>query len=148
MDIAIRTVVVFWFIFLLMRIIGKRELSNLEPFDLILLIVLGDSVQQGITQDDYSVTGALIVISVFGLLQLFVSYANFKFPRLRPLLDGEPLVIIEDGKTIEKNMRRERLTQDDLVEQARSQQITSLDDVQWAVLERDGTISFIKKGGS
>src|SRR5256885_724610 len=108
-----------------MRIIGRRELSNLEPFDLILLVVLGDSVQQGITQDDYSVTGALIVVSVFGLLQLFVSYTNFKFPRLRPLLDGEPLVIVQDGKPVEKNMRRERLTQDDLLEQARQQQIAS-----------------------
>jgi uncharacterized membrane protein YcaP (DUF421 family) len=131
-----------------MRIIGRRELSNLEPFDLILLVVLGDSVQQGITQDDYSVTGALIVVSVFGLLQLFVSYANFKFPRLRPLLDGEPMVVIENGKPIDKNMRRERLTPDDLLEEARQQQITSLDEVQWAILEPDGTISFLKKGGS
>jgi uncharacterized membrane protein YcaP (DUF421 family) len=148
MDLAIRTFAVFWFIFLLMRIIGRRELSNLEPFDLILLVVLGDSVQQGITQDDYSVTGALIVVSVFGLLQLGVSYANFRFPRLRPLLDGDPMVIVENGEPIAKNMRRERLTIDDLLEQARQQQISSLDEVQWAVLERDGTISFLTKGGS
>src|SRR5205085_64650 len=125
MDLVVRTAVVFCFIFLLMRIIGRRELSNLEPFDLILLVVLGDSVQQGITQDDYSVTGALIVVSVFGLLQLGVSYANFRFPRLRPLLDGDPMVIVENGEPIAKNMRRERLTIDDLLEQARQQQISS-----------------------
>src|SRR5436309_15934562 len=145
MDLVFRTVVVFSFIFVLMRIIGRRELSSLEPFDLILLVVLGDSVQQGITQDDYSVTGALIVISVFALLQLFVSYLSFRFPRLRPVLDGQPLVLVENGKPLEKNLRRERLTMEDLMEQARSQQVESLDKVKWAVLETSGEISFIPK---
>jgi uncharacterized membrane protein YcaP (DUF421 family) len=148
MDLAVRTAIVFLFIFLLMRLVGRRELSNLEPFDLILLIVLGDSVQQGITQDDYSVTGALIVISVFALMQLGVSYLNFRFPRLRPLLDGQPLVLVEDGKTIDKNLRRERMTVDDLMEQARIQQIDSLDKIKWAVLETSGDVSFIQKSGS
>jgi len=148
MDLAIRTVVVFCFVFLLMRIIGRRELSNLEPFDIILLIVLGDSVQQGVTQDDYSVTGALIVISVFALMQLLVSYLNFRFPRLRPVLDGQPLVLVENGKTIEKNLRRERMTMQDLMEQARTQQIDSLDKIKWAVLETSGAVSFIPKDGS
>jgi uncharacterized membrane protein YcaP (DUF421 family) len=147
MDLAIRTFVVFCFIFLLMRIIGRRELSNLEPFDLILLVVLGDSVQQGVTQDDYSVTGAIIVVSVFALMQLLVSYLNFRVPRLRPLLDGQPIVLVDDGKTIDRNLRRERMTAEDLMEQARGQQIESLDQVKWAVLETSGTISFIKKGG-
>src|SRR5436305_220889 len=148
MDLVVRTVVVFCFIFLLMRIVGRRELSNLEPFDLILLVVLGDSVQQGVTQDDYSVTGALIVISVFALMQLFVSYLNFRFPRLRPVLDGHPLVLVEDGKAIERNLRRERMTVDDLMEQARGQQIDSLDKIKWAVLETSGEVSFIPKSGS
>jgi uncharacterized membrane protein YcaP (DUF421 family) len=148
MDIALRAIVVFCFIFLLMRVVGRRELSSLEPFDLILLIVLGDSVQQGITQDDYSLTGALAIIAVFATLQVLVSWLNFRFPRLRPLLDGHPLVLVEDGKAIERNMKRERLTLDDVLEQARGQQIASLDEVQWAVLETSGEISFIKKGSS
>jgi uncharacterized membrane protein YcaP (DUF421 family) len=148
MDLVLRTVVVFCFIFLLMRIVGRRELSNLEPFDLILLVVLGDSVQQGITQDDYSVTGALIVISVFALMQLLVSYLNFRFPRLRPVLDGQPLVLVENGKAIDRNLRRERLSMDDLMEQARSQQLERLDQVKWAVLETSGEISFIPKSSS
>ena len=90
-------------------------------------------------------TGALIVISVFALLQLFVSYLSFRFPRLRPVLDGQPLVLVENGKPIEKNLRRERLTMEDLMEQARSQQVESLDKVKWAVLETSGEISFIPK---
>jgi uncharacterized membrane protein YcaP (DUF421 family) len=145
MDLALRTVVVFFFIFLLMRIVGRRELSSLEPFDLILLVVLGDSVQQSLTQDDYSVTGAFIVVSTIALLQVFLSYLNFRVPRLRPLLDGEPIVIVQDGKVIEGNARRERLTLEDIAEAARLQQVASLEDVQWAVLETSGELTFIEK---
>jgi uncharacterized membrane protein YcaP (DUF421 family) len=145
MDIAIRSAVIFFFIYLLMRIIGRRELSSLEPFDLILLVVLGDSVQQAVTQDDYSVTGAFIVVSTIALLQVFVSYVNFKVPRLRSVIDGEPIVVIQDGKVIEGNARRERLTLEDIAEAARMQQIASLEDVQWAVLETSGELSFVEK---
>ncbi|MDX6512555.1 MAG: hypothetical protein QOE36_2059 [Gaiellaceae bacterium] len=145
MDIALRAVVVFAFIYLVTRLIGRRELSSLEPFDLILLIILGDTVQQGLTQDDYSLTGAVIAISVIALLQVTVSYANYRFPRLRPLLDGEPVVILQDGQLIERNLARERLTPEEVAEQARIQQIKSLDDVEWAVLETSGEISFIPK---
>ena len=148
MDIVLRGIFVFVFLFVLMRIIGKRELSSLEPFDLILLIVLGDAVQQGLTQDDYSLTGAMLAIGTIAALQVCVSYANFRFPRLRPLLDGEPVVIVQDGKPIDRNLRRERLTLDDIAEQARIQSIGSLDDVAWAVLETSGQISFIKKSDS
>ena len=148
MDIVLRGIFVFVFLFVLMRIIGKRELSSLEPFDLILLIVLGDAVQQGLTQDDYSLTGAMLAIGTIAALQVGVSYANFRFPRLRPLLDGEPVVIVQDGKPIDRNLRRERLTLDDIAEQARIQSIGALDDVAWAVLETSGQISFIKKSDS
>ena len=145
MDLAIRSAVIFFFIYLLMRIVGRRELSSLEPFDLILLVVLGDSVQQAVTQDDYSVTGAFIVVSTIALLQVFLSYLNFRVPRLRTLLDGEPIVVVQDGKVIEGNARRERLTLEDIAEAARLQQIASLDDVQWAVLETSGELSFVEK---
>jgi uncharacterized membrane protein YcaP (DUF421 family) len=145
MDLAIRSAVIFFFIYLVMRIIGRRELSSLEPFDLILLVVLGDSVQQAVTQDDYSVTGAFIVVSTIALLQVFVSYVNFKVPRLRSVIDGEPIVIVQDGRVIEGNARRERLTLEDIAEAARMQQIASLEDVQWAVLETSGELSFVEK---
>ena len=124
---------------------GRRELSSLEPFDLILLVVLGDTIQQGLTQDDYSVTGAVIAVSVIASLQVVLSYANFRFPRLRPLLNGEPIVLVQDGEFIEANVKRERLTVDDVMEAARAQQIESLDKVRWAVLETSGNISFIEK---
>jgi uncharacterized membrane protein YcaP (DUF421 family) len=145
MDLAIRATFLFFFVFLLTRIIGRRELSSLEPFDLILLIVIGDAIQQGLTQDDYSVTGAMIVVGTFALLQVMVSFLSYKFPPLRPALDGEPIVIVQDGKPIERNMRRERVTVAEVLVEARCQQIVSLDEIEWAVLETSGRISVIPK---
>src|SRR5438093_12616729 len=97
MDIVLRGIVIFGVLYVLMRVIGRRELSSLEPFDLILLVVVGDAVQQGLTQDDYSLTGAFLAIGTIAVLQVGVSYANFRLPRLRGVLDGEPVVIVQDG---------------------------------------------------
>src|SRR5437764_9727922 len=143
MDLAFRAIFLFSFIYLLTRVMGRRELSSLEPFDLILLIVIGDAVQQGLTQDDYSVTGALIVVGTFALMQVGISYVSFRFRRLRPVLDGEPIIVVQDGKAIERNLTRERLTVEEVLVEARQQQLTSLDEIAWAVLETSGKISVI-----
>jgi uncharacterized membrane protein YcaP (DUF421 family) len=148
MDVVLRAVFVFVLLYVLMRVIGRRELSSLEPFDLILLVVLGDLVQQGVTQDDYSTTGIMLAIGTIALLQLFVSFMNYRFPRIRPLLDGEPIILVQDGKPIERNMRRERVTLEDIAAAARQQNIAAIADVQWAVLETNGQLSFIKKSDS
>jgi uncharacterized membrane protein YcaP (DUF421 family) len=148
MDLALRAAFLFCFVYLLTRIMGRRELSSLEPFDLILLIVIGDAIQQGLTQADYSVTGALIVVGTFAMLQVLISFLSFRFPRLRPALDGEPIVIVQDGKVIEKNVRRERLTVEEILVEARREQLLSIEQVQWAVLETSGKISIIPKHSS
>jgi uncharacterized membrane protein YcaP (DUF421 family) len=146
MDLAFRAIVIYFFIYLLTRVVGRRELSSLGPFDIILLVVIGDAVQQGMTQDDYSVTGALIVVTVIAVLQVFMSYLSFRFRRVRIVLEGEPIVIIQDGKPIERNMRRERLAVDEVMEQARaSAQISSMDEIQFAIVENSGAISFVQK---
>jgi uncharacterized membrane protein YcaP (DUF421 family) len=145
MDLVIRATFAFLFIFAMTRLIGRRELGKLQAFDLILFIVIGDLVQQGITQSDYSITGLALVVSTICLLTVFVSYMSYRFPRIRPLLEGEPVVILEDGRLIETNLKRTRLTLDDVEEAARLEQIVSLDEVRWAVLENGGSISFIPK---
>jgi uncharacterized membrane protein YcaP (DUF421 family) len=131
-----------------MRIVGRRELSNLQPFDLVLLIIIGDALQQGLTQSDYSMTGAMIAVGTFALLQVGTSYLNFRFRWARPVLEGYPIVVVQDGKVIEKNLRRERITTEELAEEARQQQVGSIEDVQWAVVETTGNISFIPKKSS
>ena len=145
MDIVLRAAFAFCFIFFLTRIVGRRELSSLGPFDLIMLIVLGDLVQQGVTQSDYSVTGLVLAAGTIAVMQVGVSYANFRFRRLRTVLEGEPIVLIQDGRVLERNITRERLTREEVEEQARQSQIDSLDKVRWAVLEASGQISFIPK---
>lgn len=145
MDLVLRAIVVFAFVLLLTRVIGKRELGSLEPFDLVLLIVLGDALQQGLTQDDYSLTGAILVVGTIAVLQVFVSWVSYRFPRARPILQGEPVIVLEDGKPIERNLKRERLTIEEIAEEARRQQIAHLADVKFAILETSGTISFITK---
>ena len=145
MDVVIRAAIAFAFIFFLTRVAGRRELSSMEPFDLIMLIVLGDLVQQGVTQSDYSVTGLVLAAGTIALMQILVSYLNFRFKRARMVLDGEPIVLVEDGRVLLRNVHRERITRGELEEQARLNQIESLEKVRWAVLETSGQISFIPK---
>jgi uncharacterized membrane protein YcaP (DUF421 family) len=143
MDLVIRAFVVFSFIYLLTRIVGRRELGSAEPFDLILLVVLGDLVQQGVTQSDYSLTGAILVISTFTLLTVLVSFVSVKVPLLRPVLDGDPLILVENGKPNTANLKRQRLDLGEVLAEARLQQVTRLEDIGWAILESSGQISII-----
>jgi uncharacterized membrane protein YcaP (DUF421 family) len=148
MDLVVRAAVAFLFVYFLTRVVGRRELSSMEPFDLIMLVVIGDLVQQGVTQNDFSVTGALLVGSTIGLLTVFVSYVSFRFPRLRPVLDGEPVIVVEDGKPIDRNLRRNRITREELAAAGRQQGLDSLEEIRWAVLETNGRISFIPRAQS
>jgi uncharacterized membrane protein YcaP (DUF421 family) len=145
MDIVIRAAVAFLVILLLTRIVGRRELNTLEPFDLILLVTIGDLVQQGVTQNDFSVTGLALAVGTIALLTVLFSYLPWRFRALRPVLEGQPVILIEDGNVIERNLRRNRLTQEEIAAEARFQQIDSFEQIRWAVLETSGKISFIQK---
>ena len=145
MDLVVRTVYVFVLILIVTRAVGRRELSSMEPFDLILLVVMGDLVQQGVTQSDYSLTGATTVIATLALLTVFTAWLSFRVRRLRPLLEGDPIVIVADGRVLERNLNRQRMTVEEVEAEARQQQIFSLDDVRFAVLETNGKISFATK---
>ncbi len=145
MDLVLRASVIFLFVYLLTRVVGRRELGTSEPFDLILLVVLGDLIQQGVTQSDNSITGAMLVISTLALLTVGVSYLSVRFPRIRPILNGAPLVLVEDGEPKTENLRRQRLDLADVLAEARMQQVTRLADIQWAILESSGAISVIPK---
>lgn len=146
MDIALRAIVAYVFIVFMLRVVGRRELSSMTPTDLVLLVIIGDLVQSGVTQSDMSVTGITIAVSTMALLSVGSSYLSFKSRRIERVLEGVPLILVEDGKPIERNLRSERMTMDDLMEEARGQGIERLDEVKWAVLERGGSLSFIKKG--
>jgi uncharacterized membrane protein YcaP (DUF421 family) len=145
MDIVIRAVVMFLFVWLVTRAVGRRELSTLEPFDLILLVVLGDLIQQAVTQNDFSVVGGMLAGGTMALMTVLFSWLAFRFPRIQPIIEGDPVVLVERGRTVDRNLRANRITHEELAAQARLQQIAHIDDVEWAVLETSGNISFIPK---
>lgn len=129
----------------MMRGLGKRELSELSPFELVVLVTMGDLVQQGVTQDDTSITGAILSAGTMGLLAFGLSYFSFKSPRASRLLEGIPVVVIRDGVLLEQVVRIERLSDEDVMEGLREHGISDMSDIALGILETDGGFSFIKQ---
>ncbi len=148
MDVVWRAAIVYLFLLLFTRALGKRELAEMSAFELIVLVTIGDLVQQGVTQEDFSITGSILAVSTFGFLALIGSYVSFRFPRTQPLLEGRPVVVIHDGRLLEDVLRVERMSGDEVKEEARTQGIADLADVRLGVLEPDGKFSFIKNDES
>src|SRR5947207_10609712 len=123
MDIVLRAAFAYVFIVFVMRVMGRRELSSLAPADLVLIVVLGDLIQNGVTQTDMSMTGVTIAVSTFALLAVGSSYLAFKSQRARKVIEGEPLIVVQDGKPVEPNLRSERITVDELMDEARGNEI-------------------------
>ena len=142
MEIVYRAAVLYLFLFFMMRVLGKKELGQMSAFELVLLLAMGDLVQQGVTQEDYSVTGAMLAIGTFGVLILVGSYVTFRFPRTRPVLEGVPVVVVQEGRMREDVMKMERLTDSELREALREQGIDDLGKVRVGLLEADGKFSF------
>jgi uncharacterized membrane protein YcaP (DUF421 family) len=147
MEIVVRSAVIFFFLLVLTRGMGKKELSELSAFELLLLVTIGDLVQQGVTQEDMSLTGAMLAVGTIALLILMLSYAGFRWTRIRPLVEGIPVVIVREGRPVDRALRLERLTLEDVLASARQQGIGDLALVRVGILEPDGKFSFITYGG-
>lgn len=145
MDIVIRASAIFFILYVLVRIMGKRELGQMTPFELIVLVVIGDLVQQGVTHNDYSLFGALLAVTTMGFWALALSWATFLWRRAESLLDGEPRVIVKDGEIVRENLRRDRLTRAEILSEMRLAGIGHLSEVEWAILEPRGKMSFIQR---
>lgn len=150
MDIVLRATVMFFALYVLVRIMGKRELAQMTSFELIVLVVFGDLIQQGVTHNDFSLAGAILAISTMGFWALSLSWLTWCFRRAEILLDGEPRVIVRDGQIVQENLRRDRLTRAEILSEMRLAGIGHLSDVAWAILEPRGKMSFIQRheGGS
>jgi uncharacterized membrane protein YcaP (DUF421 family) len=147
MGIVVRTTVIFFFVWMCLRALGKRELAELTAFELVLVMVIGDIVQQGITQQDVSLVGAMLGVGTIALWILATSYVSFRFRRARPLLEGIPAVVVQDGRPNLDVIRIERLTLEEVQSAAREQGITTLRDVRVAILEPEGRFTFIRRSG-
>lgn len=146
MEIVLRATVVFWFLWLVVRGTGKRSLSELTPLDLLLVVVVGDLVQQGVTQEDMSITGAVLAVSVFVAWTLLADALERRSRRAKRLLSGEPVIVLHEGKPLEERLERERITVEELKEAARLEGHRDLGEIEYAVLETDGRFSFIPGG--
>lgn len=143
MDIVLRATAMFFIVYLLLRLLGKRELGQMAPFEVVTLVVMGDLIQQGITHNDYSLTGATLAICTFAFWGVVLGWVSYLFPRLRKALEGEPRIIVRDGQLLTDNLRRDRMTRDEVESEMRLAGIARMDDVAWAILETNGKISFI-----
>ena len=145
MDIVLRATVMFFILFLLIRLLGKRELGQMTPFEFVVLVVLGDLIQQGVTHNDFSLTGATLAICTFAFWALVLSWTAYLFPRAKDLLEGTPRVIVRDGEIVTENLQRDRLTRDEILSEMRLAGIGRMSEVAWAILEPQGKMSFIRK---
>ena len=142
MEIVVRAVIVFFFLWLITRAVGRSTLGELTAFELLLFVTMGDLVQQGVTQQDFSLTGAVLAVGTFALLTVAFSYANWRWRSVRPVVHGSPVVVVSGGEPSIEAMRGERLSMDDLMAAARENGIERFSDIRLAVLETDGRVSF------
>ncbi len=143
MELVIRVSIVFIFLWAMMRALGKRELAEMTAFELVLLVIVGDLVQQGITQQDTSVTGTIIILSTIAIWVLGLSYAGFRSQRANAVVEGVPVVVVRDGAILDAVLSTERVSRDELIGSARQQGIADLATVRCGILEPDGRFSFI-----
>jgi len=143
-DLIVRAAVMFLFLWVVLRAMGKRELSQLNAFELVLLIVMGDLVQQAVTLEDHSMVGAFMIISTIALLTVGASWLTFRSDRFARAFEGVPTPVWREGGPVRETMRRERVRLDEIEAEARKQGISKLADVYVATLEKDGTISFLR----
>jgi uncharacterized membrane protein YcaP (DUF421 family) len=141
MEIVARAVIVFMFLWIVTRAVGRNELGELSTFQLLLFVVMGDLVQQAVTQQDYSVTTAVLAVSTFAVLSVILGWLQYRFKRARPVITGVPLVIVKDGEPLTEALANERMTLDDVFTQARQQGIRKLGEIELAILETDGKVS-------
>jgi uncharacterized membrane protein YcaP (DUF421 family) len=148
MEIVLRATAIYFFLFALTRGMGKRELSEMTAFELLLLVTVGDLVQQGVTEEDMSVTGAMLGVGTIGLWIVAGAWVSFRWKGARRLVEGVPVIVVKDGLPVMEALRIERVTLEEVLEAARQQGIENLRDVKLAVLEPDGRFSLIKRGPS
>jgi len=144
-EIVLRALAVYVILWLLLRAMGKRELSEVTAFELVILVVLGDMVQNGVTQEDMSVTGSTLAVATMGLLAVGSSVVGYRYRRTRPILDGEPSIVVRDGEVVDEVLHLQRITREELDEAARKKGLADLDDVRWGIVEADGTFSFVTR---
>jgi uncharacterized membrane protein YcaP (DUF421 family) len=148
-EIIVRTFVVYLVVLVLLRTAGKRELGQMTPFDLVVILVIANAVQNAMTGGDNSLVGGIIAAATLTFVNIAVGRWGSRVPFFRRLVTSEPTLLLQDGKPIKEHLDRERIDIEELEMAARQHGIPALEEVAAAVLEEDGSISIIpKKGGT
>jgi len=142
-ELIVRGVVVYAFLLALLRLTGKRQVGQLAPFDLVLLLVLSNAVQNSMNAGDNSLVGGLISATTLVLLNYLVGLATYRSKRLEAIVEGRPQVLIHDGKLFEEVMAGAKLTHHELQAALRQAGCTCVEEVRSAILENNGTISVV-----
>ena len=144
MESVIRGLVIYVFLLLIFRIAGKRTLSENTNFDLVLLLIISETTQQAMVDNDHSITNGVLLIMTLVGASVGLSLLKRRFPALEQWLEGTPLVIIENGKVLEDRMDKTRVDEEDILEAARSLRgLERLDQIKYAVVERNGNITIV-----
>jgi uncharacterized membrane protein YcaP (DUF421 family) len=148
MESIIKAVVVYGVLLALFRMSGKRTLAEVTPFDLVLLLIISEATQQALVGTDNSMTNAFLLVATLVGLNVLLAGLKTRSKTADHVLDSAPLLIVENGRPIESHMNKERIDIDDVLDAAREHHgIASLDDIRYAVLERNGKISIVPAEG-
>lgn len=145
MDIAVRATIVFFMLFIVLRVMGKRQLGQMTPFEFVALVVLGDFVQQAVTHNDFSITAAGVAVLTFAFWSLVLGWVSYFSSTARRVLEGEPRVLIRDGRIDRRMLNRDKISASEVLSEMRLAGIGHLAEVEWGILEPSGKVSFIKK---
>ena len=145
--IIVRTVILYWFILIIFRLMGKREVGELSIFDLVVFLLIAEVAGFSLDDPNSSFINAIVPVIILFLIQISVSYFSLKSKKFRDVMEGEPSILIRDGIIVENEMRKQRYNLDDLLQQLREQQIGSVQSVSYAFLEPSGNLSVFKKEG-
>lgn len=144
-ELVVRSVIVYAFLVVLLRVTGKRQIGQLAPFDLVLLLVLSNAVQNSMNGGDNSLVGGLISATTLIAVNYGIGQATFVNKRLEALVEGRPELIIHNGRVFEEAMRNAKLTHHELTAALRQAGCTCADEVQAAILENNGSISVVRR---
>jgi len=146
MDAVLRAVLIYAALLLLFRIMGKRSLSQATTFDFVLLLVVGEATQQALLGEDFSLTMAVTVIATLIGLDRFADYIGYRFPRLDRILESVSVLLVDDGKLMKDRMAKAHIDEDEILTFARQAHgLESMDQVKYAVLEKDGGITVVPR---
>lgn len=147
-TIVLRTVLVYFFILFIMRMMGKREIGKLSVFDLVVSIMIAELAVLSIDEIEAPMINSLTPIIVLVLTQMVISFLSLKSQKVREILDGKPSILIENGKIREKELKKQRYNLDDLMLQLRQNHIHSINQVEFAILEPSGRLTILPKSES